>query len=344
LALSDVYSLGIVLMIVFIKKNHSNQGLFQQEEFVKNRILEIKNPVYKSILESMLQQDPLKRKTFQEISNSLKINHFSLPFGPVTSSFLISSRNILKRNNFFEEQQCLTLMKHDTTCLKFSKDFSPDGKVLAYSLKYLKDKISGIPDLVSAYEEDGQTFVMTENLGYSLERCLIEWKKHGSRFNIFEVYSWFRPIVNIVWNCFQQGFHFNAISDANLFLNSQSQVKIVGFSRSWDLRYLPTQEFITACYSHCFTPPEVIKDLVERRAICEYDCEKADVYALGIVFYQFLTFDNASEIWFNKDSMYLEGKIKNFDTFTADLLRKMLESDPSKRLNLNQLVKMINFS
>jgi serine/threonine protein kinase len=39
LALSDVYSLGIVLMIVFIKKNHSNQGLFQQEEFVKNRVL-----------------------------------------------------------------------------------------------------------------------------------------------------------------------------------------------------------------------------------------------------------------------------------------------------------------
>ena len=341
LSLSDVYSLGIVALMVLEMKNDENYGKNFSEEILKVRLERVRDLFYRDLVGNMLKQEPRKRRTFIETWNLIGFRDFNLPAGPITSSFLILNRNIIKKFEFYEEQKCTSLMQHDTSCFQFSGNYVKNGKYLAFALNELINNCNGVARFISSYEEDGSVFVFTNRFDYSLEKCIDGWRVSGFKFEKVQVLICFRKIVDTLKNCLKFGFNHNDLSTRILFYDTDDSFKISGFNFTWDKRYEYNQEFINYCYLNAYTPPEVIQDLCASRVICEYDSEKADVFALGVILYQLVSLKSDKEVLFNKDEASIAQNISLLDSDIQELLTKMLVHDPQQRISLRNLYKSI---
>ena len=87
----------------------------------------------------------------------------------------------------------------------------------------------------------------------------------------------------------------------------------------------------TPCGSPCYVPPEMIKEE-------DYDGSLADIWSAGVILYLMLCgklpfYDDDNQILYDK---ILEGKYETPDHLSKDvldLLSKILEIDPKKRIN-----------
>ena len=71
LRLSDVYSLGIVVLMVLGMKNNENYGNNHSEEILKLRLEGVRDLFYRDLVGNMIKQQPRERKTFIELSNMI---------------------------------------------------------------------------------------------------------------------------------------------------------------------------------------------------------------------------------------------------------------------------------
>lgn len=180
---------------------------------------------------------------------------------------------------------------------------------------------------------------------------VMEFCEHGDLFTFIqygglddcaEIDFCFRQVVEGVRYLHSQGVVHRDLKPENLLVDGRGNVKITDFGVS-DV-YLPEdgdgcpRPSRGICGSSPYIAPEEYAEL-------SYDGRKVDVWALGIIYYALIFHGVPWESANSKDSNYLHyiACKSKFEPFTRlpsgarNLLRRMLEPDPEKRISVEEI-------
>lgn len=119
----------------------------------------------------------------------------------------------------------------------------------------------------------------------------------------------------------------------NLLLEMKNRIKIVDFGLS--NMYKNEEQLKTACGSPCYAAPEMI-------AGKKYNGLQVDIWSCGVILFAmicgYLPFEDPDTSSLYKKILAGEYKIPKFvSNESKDLIKKILNTDPSKRYNLEQI-------
>ncbi|CDH53138.1 pkinase-domain-containing protein [Lichtheimia corymbifera JMRC:FSU:9682] len=190
------------------------------------------------------------------------------------------------------------------------------------------------PNIVNLYE-----IIVTESSIYVVS----EYCPNGELFDALatcgrcpEHYArkWFSQLASAIKYCHEQGIVHRDLKLENILLDENDNAKICdfGFARQTDNRQL----LETFCGSLAYSAPEII----ERK---KYTGPETDIWSLGVILYTLL----AGELPFDDDSEIMTQRkiVKGvyempfyFSTGSADLIRSMLQKEPSQRITIDQIL------
>ena len=162
--------------------------------------------------------------------------------------------------------------------------------------------------------------------------------KHGIRkFSEREARSFFVEICKGVKYLQSKNIIHRDLKFENILIDSRNNLKIADFGLA---KWIDESNLTnTACGSTHIMAPEIIKRLPYGKA--------SDIWSLGIILYGMLTGDEA--LYKNVNRIEYEERIKNFKSITfpadsnispeaQDLISKILNPDPLKRLTVDQIL------
>ena len=185
---------------------------------------------------------------------------------------------------------------------------------------------------------------------------VMEYAHHGSLLNFFSNAAskvgplFFLPNNNTLKKIFEQVLHaifylhrvafiaHRDIKPDNILLDDEFRVKLTDFGMS---KYFGHGNLMkTRCGSPCYVAPEIITNNDNG----SYN-EKVDIWSLGILLYYLSTnklpfYDENIQILFRK---VLNDKVEfsddlNIPPLLKELIEKMLEKDPMKRLSIDEVI------
>lgn len=195
-------------------------------------------------------------------------------------------------------------------------------------LKYLRH--NNIAQLYSVIQTNENICLVIEYVqGKELFDYIIE-SKHLSEQ---EACCFYQQIISGIKYLHKLKVVHRDLKPENLLIETKKTIKIVDFGLSID--YGDDEMLSTACGSPCYAAPEM---LVGKK----YVATGVDIWSSGIVLYAMLTgylpFDDT-----DNDALYqkiIQGRFempKNISDAAQDLIRKILTTDPQKRISINQI-------
>ena len=158
----------------------------------------------------------------------------------------------------------------------------------------------------------------------------LEYLNKKGKLKESDACKFFHQIISGLDYLHQCGVAHRDFKPENIILTNNNQIlKIIDFGLS--NTYKKGQLLKTPCGSPCYVPPEMIKEE-------DYDGSLADIWSAGVILYLMLCgklpfYDDDNQILYDK---ILEGKYETPDHLSKDvldLLSKILEIDPKKRIN-----------
>lgn len=121
------------------------------------------------------------------------------------------------------------------------------------------------------------------------------------------------------------------IKPENILLGFDNTIKISDFG--WSV-YTPSNKRTTMCGTLDYLPPEMVE--------AKEHNEKVDVWALGVLMFEFLCGHPPFEDQYRSATFKKIAKVdlnipENIDSDAADLIRNLLKYDPAKRIPLDQI-------
>ena len=162
----------------------------------------------------------------------------------------------------------------------------------------------------------------------------MEYLNKKGKLKEVEACKFFHQIISGLEYIHQCGIAHRDFKPENILItNDDTVLKIIDFGLS--NMYKNNQLLKTACGSPCYAPPEMIKEE-------NYDGAKSDIWSSGIILYLMLCgklpfYHEQNEIMYEK---ILSGKFEhpNYLSDNAkDILDKIIEIDPKKRLNFEEI-------
>ncbi|OHT14769.1 AGC family protein kinase [Tritrichomonas foetus] len=155
---------------------------------------------------------------------------------------------------------------------------------------------------------------------------------NGRKLTIDMVYSYMIDILEALVYCHQQNIAHRDIKPQNIFIDEHEHAKVADFGLSSVLK--ARHDLVdTACGSPSYASPEIY-------GATAYDPFKADVFALGVTFYQMLV---RNIPW--PDEITTAGPERPPPIFPRilgapmiSLIKSMLEIDPMKRPSMEQIL------
>lgn len=140
----------------------------------------------------------------------------------------------------------------------------------------------------------------------------------------------FQQLLNAVEYLHSIGITHRDIKPENILLDHNNFVKLIDFGLS--SFYQKNEKLMTSCGSPCYAAPEM---LVEKA----YDPLLADIWSCGIVLYAmvcgFLPFeDKSTKVLYKKIEEGVYEEPKHLSLVVKDLLKKILQIDPAKRITI----------
>ena len=167
---------------------------------------------------------------------------------------------------------------------------------------------------------------------YIQGKDLLEYINKKGKLNEIEACKLFHQMISGLDYLHQCGIAHRDFKPENIILTNNNQIiKIIDFGLG--NTYAKGQLLKTGCGSPCYVPPEMIKE--ER-----YDGSLSDIWSAGIILYYMLCgnlpfFDDDNQILYEK---ILSGKYatpEHLSEDAKDILMKIIEIDPKKRLNFD---------
>ena len=198
------------------------------------------------------------------------------------------------------------------------------------ALKILKHR--NIITLYEIYESPKYLYLITE---YCSGKDLIEKIIRKKRFSEEEALLIFFQLLDAFTYMHKMKICHRNVRTEHILFDRNNRPKIVGFG--YCSFYEKNKKIEGAFGSLCYTCPEIIDEQ-------PYDPELADVWSLGVILYVlicgYLPFSDEDD---DKNKILIsEGKIdfpKEMSNKLKDLLRHMLDKNPSKRYNFQKIVK-----
>jgi len=198
------------------------------------------------------------------------------------------------------------------------------------TLKILKHR--NIITLYEIYESRKYIYLITE---YCQGKNLIEKLMRKKRFSEEEAFIIFFQLLDAFIYMHKMNICHRNIRAEHILFDKNGRLKLIGFGYS---SFYEKNKKIQGAYgSLCYACPEIINEQ-------PYNPELADVWSLGVILYVlvcgYLPFCEEEDSK-NKDFI-LEGKIefpKEMSNKLKDLLRHMLDINPEKRYNFQDIVK-----
>jgi serine/threonine protein kinase len=170
-------------------------------------------------------------------------------------------------------------------------------------------------------------------------------KEIGFRFQETQFTMISYKLVNSFRIMADLGIFHQDIKPHNLLVDSHWNLKIIDFNVS----LIKPQDFTifgTGTYpiqgTLGYLSPELQQMIEERRGHQKFNPEKSDVYSLGLVLFQMLTYEKVQGLSSNKLRKMVE-KLDFISGYSKTFLKKMLEQDPSQRPKFAEVLSMIPF-
>ena len=171
-----------------------------------------------------------------------------------------------------------------------------------------------------------QVIIFSETYENNLMNLITENKKQRISFTISEI----EDIIICMVHSFHQISLFKIIhcniTPENLLLTKLNKVKITGFSLENDYDF-----------SHYdYLAPELLNN--EEEILIDY--QKSDVFSLGLIIYQLITFEEITELNRKENNHLLLHKISQLDVpdWAKSLLENMLKKKPSRRYSFKDCI------
>eukprot|EP01022_Parablepharisma_sp_SALTPOND_P008062 TRINITY_DN135136_c0_g1_i1.p1 TRINITY_DN135136_c0_g1~~TRINITY_DN135136_c0_g1_i1.p1 ORF type:complete len:1066 (-),score=121.39 TRINITY_DN135136_c0_g1_i1:164-3244(-) len=189
------------------------------------------------------------------------------------------------------------------------------------------------PHIIRLYE----TFESDKNIIFVIELCsggdLLTYVRKRRRLKEHVARFVFRQILEGLSYCHNKGILHRDIKLDNVLLNGSGEIKICDFGVS---KLIKKHERLT---EQCGTPAYIAPEILKGKG---YEGFGVDVWSAGVVLYAILH----GSVPFNASEMYdlhkqvIKGKYKvkeGLSSEAVDLLSKMLELDPAKRIATDQI-------
>ena len=152
----------------------------------------------------------------------------------------------------------------------------------------------------------------------------------------FEACQFFHQIISGLSYLHHMGIAHRDFKPENILLTNDNKIlKIIDFGLG--NLYKKGQLLKTGCGSPCYIPPEMIKEE-------KYNAEKSDIWSTGIILYLMLCghlpfYEEDNQLMYDK---IIKGEYdipKFLSNDAKDIIKKILEVDPKKRINFDEIKK-----
>jgi aurora kinase, other len=177
------------------------------------------------------------------------------------------------------------------------------------------------------YDETRIYLILEYSAGGELYKKLVRHKTFPERLAA----RYITELADALLYCHKRHIIHRDIKPENLLIGFNGEIKLADFG--WSI-HTPSARRITLCGTLDYLPPE----MVEGR---EHD-ERVDVWALGILLYEFLVgnppFESSTHAATYRRISSVDLRFpRHVHEDAQDLIRKLLVKDPSKRMSLSQI-------
>ena len=146
----------------------------------------------------------------------------------------------------------------------------------------------------------------------------------------------FRQMLSAMTYCHSFNICHRDLKPENILITNDMQIKIADFGMA-ALHQTSTHQLVTACGSPHYAAPELLKNK-------QYKGDKADIWSLGVILFAMLSatlpFDDPDlRVMMSKTKLGQYKMPKFLSPNAQDLIRRMLQTNPDKRISLQEIWK-----
>ncbi|OAQ96847.1 hypothetical protein LLEC1_03716 [Akanthomyces lecanii] len=146
----------------------------------------------------------------------------------------------------------------------------------------------------------------------------------------------FRQMISAIAYCHSFNICHRDLKPENILITADLQIKIADFGMA-ALHQTATHQLATACGSPHYAAPELLKNR-------QYRGDKADIWSMGVILYAMLSatlpFDDPDlRVMMGKTKKGVYEMPKHVSPEAEDLIRRMLQVNPERRINLHEIWK-----
>lgn len=296
---------------------------------------------------------PLLRKVSEgsyQVTPKFSLSQTNSPFGPKTRSHIIPAKHFEQCQVELDQLENFHIWsdigRGSYAVVKFATQ-KPSGQKVAIKI-YEKSKLSdplreksvkneikvlkklnhpNIVQFISEVSKEKNLYLIMEYVkGCSLQAHL--QRQRWKRLEEPEAVGIFVQFIKALAYCHRVGVVHRDIKLENVLINNEGVVKVIDFG------------FATCCkrgrktFMYCGTPNYMAPEIVKKE---EYEGFPVDVWAAGVLLYLLVT--GGFPFGSNKEAKVFKNILKNQIVFPEylsceckDLIKKMLESEPEKRI------------
>ena len=212
---------------------------------------------------------------------------------------------------------------------RINKEFKHQNIINIHEI-FVADSIHPSLNIICEYAEGGDLYSRIQ-----------KQKQNKIHFKESEIIKWFTQICNGLEYIHSKNVIHRDLQTKNIFLTKNDQIKIGNFGNA--KKIITTIQDVTKLIdSTSILAPELIEN--------KQYTKKIDIWSLGIILYELMTFRKPFEI---QSISELIKKIKkadyphiqnlNYNTTLVDLVRKLLKINPDERPSLNYILSKFFF-
>lgn len=336
LALSEVYSLGIIIWIIL---NRCTDLKFDKNNLAKMANC-MQDSMYKDIVLIMLDKNPLNRKSFTEIRMLIENELFKLPLGIIDNGDWLSQT---QQFNKIDEgiYICETTWNSNDIiifCYLYHKyDF-------AFKLANILVKISRILGncvrVLGAFEKNKIIYIAVDPFDMTLRDKIILLRNNECFFEINEILDMLRKVITDLQVLFMNDIYHFDINSNNLLIYPNNIYRLFGYNTQISQRIDKNQSLVDSLKSSPYLAPEILLCL-DQDEPHQHSIEKSEVYSLGILIYETCTLSDPESIQINKNPLMTNLILSNFEDTMSFYLNKMLDPNPDTRASISELLSYL---
>ena len=270
----------------------------------------------------------------EEEENNTNTPEKKLEFSKIIGSYILFDQ--IGKGSFSKVTKAIHLITEQVVAVKILEKEKIEDEIdverISREIEILKTIMH--PNIAQMYESFSTIHNIYLMMEYAEGGDLFDYISNKNFLSEIEACNFYRQIIGVLEYLIEMGISHRDIKPENILLNKeQTQIKVIDFGLS---NYCQKNEFLeSSCGSPCYASPEMLSGK-------PYKGVTTDLWSSGVVLYCMLVgslpFDDQelSVLYdqIKKGKFYLPSTL-SMDAI--DLLKKILEVNPNKRITIKQL-------